>query len=444
MDKIWKFFENMNEYLYVSDMDTDELVYMNRKTMHTYGVHSMEEVKGKKCYEVLQGCSLPCNICNKDKLQEGEFREWKYYNPFLQKILMVKDTMLTEGEKHYRLELAVDITAQMNQMNMLQDYQSLETFVNEGMRIALRASTPGKSIEVILEYLGRALNGERTYVFERNITGGDDNTYEWVAMGVKPQKDILQNLPPEICANWYRSFQENRNIIIEDLEDIREDDPLQYENLKRQDIHSLVVVPLYDDGTVIGFYGVDNPPGRSLSYASNMLQIMGHFIVSSLKRRNLVKQLEVMSYSDQLTKFGNRYALERFVVQMDHRRSIGVIYCDITGLKRVNDQKGHEAGDKLIQRSCSLLRDTLAGFELFRIGGDELLALCSGIQEEQLYAQAQKVKAHMEDYTVVMAIGAVWKPNSTSSIDTLLTESEQLMYEDKAEYYRTHGIDRRR
>ncbi len=54
MDKIWKFFENMNEYLYVSDMDTDELVYMNRKTMHTYGVHSMEEVKGKKCYEVLQ------------------------------------------------------------------------------------------------------------------------------------------------------------------------------------------------------------------------------------------------------------------------------------------------------------------------------------------------------------------------------------------------------
>ena len=50
----------------------------------------------------------------------------------------------------------------------------------------------------------------------------------------------------------------------------------------------------------------------------------------------------------------------------------------------------------------------------------------------------------MEDYTVVMAIGAVWKPNSTSSIDTLLTESEQLMYEDKAEYYRTHGIDRRR
>ena len=444
MGKIWEFFENMNEYLYVSDIDTDELIYMNKKTMDTYGFHSIEEIKGKKCYEILQGCSAPCNICNNNRLQEGEFREWQYYNPFLQKTLVIKDTMLVEDGRRYRMELAIDITTQVAQMNMLQDYQNLETFVNEGMRIALRASTPHKSIEVILEYLGRALNGERTYVFERNAAGGDDNTYEWVAMGVKPQKDILQNLPPEICANWYHNFKENRNIIIEDLEDIRENDPLQYENLKRQDIHSLVVVPLYDDGVVIGFYGVDNPPGKALSYASNMLQIMGHFIVSSLKRRNLMKQLETMSYSDQLTKFGNRYALERFETHMNHRKSIGVIYCDITGLKRVNDQRGHEAGDKLIQRACSLLRDTLTGFELFRIGGDELLALCSNISEEELNAQVQKLKKNMEDYTVVIAIGAVWKPNSTSSIDELLTESEQLMYEDKAEYYRSHGIDRRR
>ena len=91
----------------------------------------------------------------------------------------------------------------------------------------------------------------------------------------------MQDIPPEICAHWYRMFQEGKFIVFKDLEEIRESDPLQYENLKRQNIHSLVVVPLYDDGKVIAFYGVDNPPPPSLEYASNMLQIMGHFLVSN-------------------------------------------------------------------------------------------------------------------------------------------------------------------
>lgn len=444
MEKIWEFFENINEYVYVADMDTYELVYMNKKTLATYGYTSLEQIVGKKCYEVLQGCSETCTICNNTKLMPKQFREWEYYNPYLKKSFAIKDSMIQEGEKRYRIELAIESGITGVQGGHVQDYLELEMFVNEGMRLALRAATPDQSLDVILEYLGRALNGERTYIFERNASGGDDNTYEWVAMGVKPQKEILQNLPAEVCANWYQSFRENRNIIIEDLEDIREKDPLQYENLKRQDIYSLVVVPLYDDGVVIGFYGVDNPPGKSLDYTSNMLQIMGHFIVSSLKRRNLMRQLEKMSYSDQLTGLGNRYAVERFVRNMDKRESIGVLYCDITGLKRVNDTEGHEAGDQLILRARDLLMHFWKAYEVFRIGGDEMLILASGIQQATFQEEVCRMKEHMQEYKVAVAVGAVWKPDGTDSIDQMLTESERLMYEDKARYYKQMGLDRRR
>ncbi len=444
MEKIWEFFENINEYVYVADMDTYELVYMNKKTLATYGYTSLEQIVGKKCYEVLQGCSEACTICNNTKLMPKQFREWEYYNPYLKKSFAIKDSMIQEGEKRYRIELAIESGITGVQGGHVQDYLELEMFVNEGMRLALRAATPDQSLDVILEYLGRALNGERTYIFERNASGGDDNTYEWVAMGVKPQKEILQNLPAEVCANWYQSFRENRNIIIEDLEDIREKDPLQYENLKRQDIYSLVVVPLYDDGVVIGFYGVDNPPGKSLDYTSNMLQIMGHFIVSSLKRRNLMRQLEKMSYSDQLTGLGNRYAVERFVRNMDKRESIGVLYCDITGLKRVNDTEGHEAGDQLILRARDLLMHFWKAYEVFRIGGDEMLILASGIQQATFQEEVCRMKEHMQEYKVAVAVGAVWKPDGTDSIDQMLTESERLMYEDKARYYKQMGLDRRR
>ncbi len=178
----------------------------------------------------------------------------------------------------------------------MRSVQNLETVINEGLRVALLEETPDQSLEVLLEHLGKALNGDRTYIFEQNESG-DDNTYEWAAEGVQPEKENLQNVPPEVCASWYRNFSIGKHIVIESLEEIRETDPLQYENLKRQSIHSLVVVPLYDGKRLIGFYGVDNPPAKSIEYASNMLQTAAYFIVSSLKRRNLFRQLQKRSYN---------------------------------------------------------------------------------------------------------------------------------------------------
>ena len=179
----------------------------------------------------------------------------------------------------------------------MQSVQNLETVINEGLRVALLEETPDQSLAVLLACLGEALDGERTYIFEQNESGGDDNTYEWVADGVQPEKANLQNVSPEVCASWYRNFEIGGHIVIEDLEDIRDTDPLQYENLKRQNVHSLVVVPLYNGEKLIGFYGVDNPPVKSLEYASNMLQTAAYFIVSSIKRRNLLREAQNRSYN---------------------------------------------------------------------------------------------------------------------------------------------------
>lgn len=393
---------------------------------------------------MLQHSLEPCAFCNNNELEEGKFREWQYYNPIVKKYYVLKDTLIKDGDRRYRMEIAIDNSVQEQKHQMFLERQDLEALANEGMRLALRSATPDKELDVILEYLGKALHGERTYIFEKNETGGDDNTYEWVANGVTPEKDNLQNLPPEICANWYRNFSEDKNIIIEDLEDIRESDPLQYDNLKRQDIHSLVVVPLYDDTVNIGFYGVDNPYGASFEYTQNILQIVGHFIVSCIKRRNLLKQLQEMSYSDQLTKLGNRFLMDRFMAECVHEASIGVVYCDITGLKRVNDNEGHKAGDRLILRATESLKEVFGDYGLFRIGGDELLALCPAISEEKLMQKVSELKKVSQDHRVNLAVGAVWQKKAEGNIDKLLTDAEKLMYEEKSSYYKKMGIDRRK
>ncbi len=441
--KIWEFFENLNELVYVSDMDSYELIYMNRKLLEMHGFCSLEEIAGKKCYEVFQNCSEPCAICNNHELSEGFFKEWGYYNPILGRHLVLKDTMIVDNGRRCRIELALDAETSEWRSNMLDSYRNLEKLVNEGLRIALQAATPDRTIEVILEYIGKALNAERTYIFEKNEAGRDDNTYEWTANGITPEKDNLQGVPSEVYANWYQKFSENKKIVIANLEDIREEDPLQYENLKKQNVRSLVVVPLYNDSKVMGFYGVDNPPKGTLDYIFDMLQIMGHFITSSLKRRDLVAMLKQMSYSDQLTGFGNRYAMNEHIENIPDGESVGVLFCDVTGLKKVNDTWGHAAGDRLILGACESLRRIFTDYELFRIGGDEFLVLCLGRKEEELKEKVEALKKDMQENSITMAVGAAWQKEGKKNIDRLLTESEKLMYEDKSAYYKAAGIDRR-
>ncbi len=445
MEPIWGFFENMNELVYVADVDTYEFIYMNKRALSICGLTSLEQTRGKKCYEVLQNASAPCEICNNRELVPGQFKEWRYYNPVYNRHTLVKDTLIELDGRRLRIEIAIDISADTKQNEIIRDYQNKEALINEALRTAMLASDPETSLKIAIEYLGKALGGERVYIFEKNAQGGDDNTYEWVANGVSPQKDNLQNVPPEVCGGWYRAFADDKCVVIDDTEDVKTKNPLQYEMLKQQDISSITVVPLYEDGRVIGFYGVDNPPAESLHYISNMLQIMGHFMESLLKMRNLVKNLERMSYLDQLTQIGNRYAMVKYTEGMRPGESVGIVYGDITGLKRVNDAEGHEAGDHLILAASACMREAFGdAYELFRIGGDELLAICAGIGETEFRERVARLRKIMADSSVNMAVGADWEKDSEAGVSVVLAAAETQMYKDKAAYYQRTGIDRRR
>lgn len=135
----------------------------------------------------------------------------------------------TETGRKYRVEIAIDVTSdfteERRQDAVVKMYQEMEMLADRSMKAAIAAETPDESIHIILEHLGKFLNGERTYIFERNESGGDDNTYEWCAPGVTPEKDNLQNVPPEVCANWYRHFGDGKAIVIGDLEETKESDP---------------------------------------------------------------------------------------------------------------------------------------------------------------------------------------------------------------------------
>ena len=430
--KLWEIYEELHEIVYVIDMDTYELVYMNRYAREVYGVRSLEEIKGKKCYEALGGSCTPCAICDNRKLRPGYFLEEVRYNPFVGKKLALKDTIIEADGRRYRFEMAVDLSA-WEQQN--KGYEDNEAMVNEGLRISLAASTPETSIAVLLEYLGVSLKSERVYIFEETERNVFDNTYEWCASGVEPQKENLQGVAYEVVSLWFQKFLQGENIIIKRLEGIRESDPTVYKYLKPQSIESLVVAPLVSEKKIIGFFGVDNPPEQFLENITTLLQILGHFIVALLHRRNHVRRLEELCFQDQLTGLGNRHAMNEYINRLDVRQSVGMLYCDVMGLKRTNDQKGHLEGDNLLIRASECLRKTFGDYALFRIGGDEFLALCEGIYRRELDEKEEALKQEMKARNALMALGCVWRSDGIADMDQLMKEADGLMYEDKRAWY---------
>lgn len=306
--------------------------------------------------------------------------------------------------------------------------------VNESLRMALRERDATRAIEIFLAHMGERSHSERIYIFEGETGCNVNNTFEWCAGGVTPQKDNLQNVPFEAVEWWYRAFKDSRSILIEDLEDIREKEPLTYQYLKPQNIRSLIASPLELEGKIIGFYGVDNPPPEAMKDATYFAEMVGHFIVSLLEKQRLMRQLERLSFEDSLCGVQNRHALNDYIEYSKSLKKAGIVYCDVLGLKKVNDTQGHQAGDELLLRAAESLKNNFRKKDIYRVGGDEFLVLCNDIDEKMFLDKTESLRKEMKDKNALMSLGVIWR-ESVEDADVLIAEADAIMYEEKRAYY---------
>ncbi|MBQ8527385.1 MAG: GGDEF domain-containing protein [Lachnospiraceae bacterium] len=306
--------------------------------------------------------------------------------------------------------------------------------VNESLRLALRERDATRAIELFLEHMGERSHSERIYIFEGEQGCSVDNTFEWCAEGVEPQKDNLQKVPFEAVEWWYQAFKESRSILIYDLEDICEKEPLTYKYLKPQNVHSLIASPLELEGKIIGFYGVDNPPAEAMEDATYFAEIVGHFIVSLLEKQRLMQQMEKLSFEDSLSGVQNRHALNDYIEYHRRMDQVGIVYCDVLGLKKVNDLQGHQAGDALIIRASNSLKNNFRKKDVYRIGGDEFLVLCKDISKDMFWSKVEALREDMKKNDAMMSLGAIWR-ESVSDVDGLIAEADGIMYKEKRAYY---------
>lgn len=334
--------------------------------------------------------------------------------------------------------MSLDMTRDSNDkdlyMNEGNQNTPTEIAVNECLQYALSAENYEETLYRLLSYIGNRFHSDRVYIFERNPNDTVSNTYEWCAEGVIPQKDCLQNEPLATVECWLNIFQKNKLVIIEDVESIKNTSPIVYAALKPQDIHSLAACPLRKGSEIIGFLGVDNPEKRQMDVISSFFWVIEYFVISFLKRRDLSRRLEHISYHDQLTDALNRRAYMEKEKELHKLTRAGILYGDITGLKNVNDQLGHKEGDALICQCYELIRQVFEQDYIYRMGGDEFLVLCEDISQEEFEKKCSRLIENNKKADFNIAIGYSWG-NPSTSFEDMVQKAEAEMYHNKREYY---------
>ena len=130
------------------------------------------------------------------------------------------------------------------------------------------------------------------------------------------------------------------------------------------------------------------------------LEAIAGQVGAAIGRAELFSHVNALAYSDPLTGLGNRRALdERLEAAVERGGPLAIAFCDLDGLKQVNDTLGHDAGDRAIRRAADALAAAAAGFAgayVCRVGGDEFCVVLEGHGTEAataLAAEAGRVLA---------------------------------------------------
>jgi diguanylate cyclase (GGDEF)-like protein/PAS domain S-box-containing protein len=161
-------------------------------------------------------------------------------------------------------------------------------------------------------------------------------------------------------------------------------------------------------------------------------------------RAVLHQELEIRAAVDELTSCFNRAATIELVDRTVNARHDGlgraVVFVDLDGLKTVNDELGHSAGDRLLVAAADRIRSALGnGDSVGRLGGDEFLVVCPRVvSSAQAMETAKRISAALTTSLTIGAnevqlrasIGVVWTIEALDT-DSLIARADSAMYESK-------------
>ena len=169
-------------------------------------------------------------------------------------------------------------------------------------------------------------------------------------------------------------------------------------------------------------------------------------LIARIEHAKMHERLHDISLHDELTGLYNRrgfFTLAEHLLKTAKRQQAGLfmLYCDLDGLKVINDALGHQKGDWALIDTANILKETFRGSDIIaRIGGDEFVVMPIETTGDNLEIVINRLQKAVEmdntkskrEYKLSISIGtAYFDPLSPCTIDELLSQADRLMYEQK-------------
>ena len=178
------------------------------------------------------------------------------------------------------------------------------------------------------------------------------------------------------------------------------------------------------------------------------LVLFGVFFISLLlvfiyKAKEANEKMQELAYHDPLTGAGNRFLLKEKFNMLRHSKvhSIGLLFMDMNGFKKINDTYGHEVGDQLLETIVLRLNGVVRDTDLLcRLGGDEFVILCSNIDNvilENIMNRIQDIfeKPLMLNHHMINVSASIGWYYTTDVLDAdlekMIEEADRAMYRAK-------------
>jgi diguanylate cyclase (GGDEF)-like protein/PAS domain S-box-containing protein len=200
------------------------------------------------------------------------------------------------------------------------------------------------------------------------------------------------------------------------------------------------------DGRIEFFDGILVDITQAKATGDRLKKAQARLRATTLERKQMIKKLENLSITDDLTGIFNRRGFRLFAQQYlsiaVRRKSLSfLLYLDLDNLKRINDVFGHHVGDEALIRMASILKATFRESDIKgRMGGDEFGVFPIDSTPEGMDTVLARLRRNLEaanqapDAVFKLSVSAgiaAFDPEQPSTIEELLVQADTMMYEEK-------------
>lgn len=210
---------------------------------------------------------------------------------------------------------------------------------------------------------------------------------------------------------------------------------------------SVFMVPLSYERKLLGILVLFSRKRNALSsYQIELLELLGNQASTSLANAGFHAEIERMAVTDGLTGlFNHRKFQERLSEEFNrmHRfaKPLSFLLVDIDFFKKVNDTRGHPAGDEVLRGVAAIIRDTMRNVDTAaRYGGEEFAAILPETDHEGAQKMADRLRNAIagkvftidrKELRVTVSIGAATAPNDAGNKEELIEKADQALYHAK-------------